>query len=399
MFKVLLRLFIGLTTLFFVLSSNSKESLEANGQLRFYSNHRNWDSSDHDTQGYSFGGKLHIQAQLFYGLSLGNTFFVANDFGFNPESSLNVTAELPGNDVEVLGESYLTFDRGQYGFAAGRQVIDTPFANASEHFMIPIAFHAYSAFYKFSESTKLRLLFLDRIKDRQSDKFVNLGEFATKRFKDTHLNSEGVYVFSVEHRKDNYDIDFWGYRFSDMMDFLFLQGGYNFNKETSLFFQAAKQSSQGEGILDKDDKKIDASLYGFKIAHKWNDFKPSLAFVHVPKKDSALKNGALVSPFTFFTSPVFTNSFMSGMENVDSGSSLKARLDYSLSKKTTLALEYSQFQFTSDKTDRQEIDVDVHHKFSGNYDGLSLKVRTASVKTQENSVGVDALRMQLQYLF
>src|SRR5690606_3727087 len=114
----------------------------------------------------------------------------------------------------------------------------------------------------------------------------------------------------------------------------------------------------------------------------------TLSYNYVAEQSNAFLNGAVLAPYSFSTSPLFTNNMLETFENLDAGDAGKIAVAYALSNSLTLVASHARFDLRQ-VADRNATDVDVTYQFSGNLQGLSLRWRveavTADVETVEQT--------------
>ncbi|MFT7823180.1 MAG: OprD family outer membrane porin [Sulfurimonas sp.] len=113
---------------------------EVNGYIR--AGYQNTDiAGDTDYTDTALGGKLHIETASWNGISAGASFYTTNVAG-NDEREGIPFFDADNDSYSILGEAYL---KGQWGntlVKAGRQEIDTPFADTDDIGMVPNTFEA-----------------------------------------------------------------------------------------------------------------------------------------------------------------------------------------------------------------------------------------------------------------
>ena len=126
---------------------------------------------------FNLGGKIHGDYQFAKTpWSLGASFFGAEPFngngtspGFNPR----IDNSLPGNEIAVLGEGYLQYKNKYATGQIGREIINTPWANASDSRMTPSSFQGAWLAGNVSPTLTLAGYYMTRFRARTTSGFYN----------------------------------------------------------------------------------------------------------------------------------------------------------------------------------------------------------------------------------
>jgi hypothetical protein len=79
-------------------------------------------------------------------------------------------------------------------------------------------------------------------------------------------------------------------------------------------FQYGNQFDVGDKLLGT----VNAQVFGANLGFGWKDFKLAYAFNYLPKKSGTFRNGGFLSPYSFATDALYTNSLDGGMTLKDS---------------------------------------------------------------------------------
>ncbi len=274
------------------------------GNIRAYYNTREYEARP-DEAAFSLGGALRAETGSTGLFSLGVGFYTAQDLNTNDDDPMKVNGRL-GSELEVLGEAYVKISSAGHTANLGRQRIETPFANSGDAFIIPFAFEGWS--YQFEKSDKLDIEvdYINAIKNRNSDDFVDVGVWTSNRFgiAETQTTSGAVNV-GVTYKGDDHKVEAWGSRFSEFYDQLYLRADYTLggSEEFKPFvgLQYGSQKDSGDALVGD----VSSSIYGIQAGAAMGRFKLTLGFNMVPDQDDNYRNGAFLSPYTFSTSPLF----------------------------------------------------------------------------------------------
>jgi hypothetical protein len=366
------------------------------GQLRIYDNVQAFQQGS-DKYGTAFGGRLAFEtnAQSLLGFSAGFAYYTSNDLSTNHDDPAARTQFTPTVDIDILGEAYLRWSGFNSVVTAGRQLITTPFLNPSDAFMIPITYSGYSVINKSIQNVTLQAYNITEVKSRQADAFADMSRFAAARVGGTSKNTAGDNVFGAVFDREGTKAQAWEYLFTDLFNLTFLEAEHGRAMGDAKVYGSAHfgmQNDQGEKLLGE----VDTQLYGVKVGVRSGGADFSLAGEQVA-------GGRFLSPYTFFTDALYTNSMITGMSNVEAGNGWKAMLTYDFTEHFWGKISHSRFDFAADK-DFSESDLDLRYTFAkeSDFTGLSLLGRVGYRDGSNNPAGYTDLieyRAQVQYLF
>lgn len=132
-----------------------------------------------DATAFNFGGELHGQLSIPHtAFSLGATYFGAYPFGANPQGPLKnvgynpeVDNTLPGYALNLFGESYLQYKTPGTFFQTGHEVINTPWANASDSRIAPESFQGTLVNGNVTPDLNLGVMYMARFRTRVTSAF------------------------------------------------------------------------------------------------------------------------------------------------------------------------------------------------------------------------------------
>lgn len=367
------------------------------GNIRSYYFTRDFENRE-DEAAFSLGGALRAESGSIGFMKVGLGYYTAQDMGTNPDDPAKVNGRL-GSDLEVLGEAFVKFTALDSDLTVGRQLINTPWANAGDAFMIPFTFQATSFINKSIEGLTFEIDYLSEIKNRNSEEFVNVGHWTSKRYGVAPSTStSGTMNMGAKYSTKSITLEAWLTRVSEFFDTGYVNGNYNFNVGGSITpfvgVQYAQQKDSGDSLLGE----VDSTLYGIQAGSGFGKFKATLGFNSVAEQTSAFKNGAFLAPYSYATSPLFTNNMLETFENVDSGDAGKITFNYSPFSSLAMKLSYADFNFDN-VVDRNATDVDITYSFDGYWKGLSFRWRVEVVDSDSDAVSQTNHRFMLQYAF
>jgi hypothetical protein len=350
-----------------------------------------------DQTAFSLGGALRAETGPIGWAKLGVGYYTAQDLDTNNSDPAKVDGRM-GSDLEVLGEAYIALSGADNTLTVGRQKISTPFANPGDAFIIPVTFEGTSFTNKSITNLTLQAHYLTAIKNRNSDEFIDVGNYSTARYGVGTQETAGTIILGASYKGEGLGLQAWYYQFSDLFDTTYLQTNYTFTgTETIKPFvaaQVATQSDSGEKLLGT----VDSTLWGVQGGISMGKAKVTLGYNSIVEEINAFKNGAFLAPYNFSTSPLFTNNMLSTVENVNAVDAAKLTFNYSFPD-IKLKLSYATFDFKNNVADRDEIDADVTYALDQYAPGLSVRWRFALVTSDTKSVETTNNRFQLQYAY
>ena len=365
------------------------------GNFRSYFNTRDYDVKT-DESALSVGGALRVNTGSINGFNLGLGFYAAQDLGTNSSDAAKVNKRL-GSELEVLGEAYVNYTAGDTSVTVGRQKLNTPFANSGDAFIIPFSFEGTSIVYKGISNVILEVDYINSIKNRNSSTFTDVGAWTANRFSAESSDSDSTIILGGTYTKDALKVQAWYYDFDNMFNSTYLQANYALSAVGSTKpFVAVQYGTQGESG-DEILGEIKSSLLGIRAGIWFAQSKLTLAYNTVSEESGAFKSGAFLAPYSYSTSPLFTNNMLQTFENVDSGDAVKVTFNHSFAK-VKLKASYAEFDFDT-STDREAIDFDLTYDMSGYSKGLTLRYRIEVVTSGVKSVEQINQRFQMQYRF
>jgi hypothetical protein len=367
------------------------------GNFRSYFNTRDYDVKT-DESALSVGGALRVNTGSINGFNLGLGFYAAQDLGTNSSDAAKVNKRL-GSELEVLGEAYVNYTAGDTSVTVGRQKLNTPFANSGDAFIIPFSFEGTSIVYKGISNVILEVDYINSIKNRNSSTFTDVGTWTANRFsaESSDSDSDSTIILGGTYTKDALKVQVWYYDFDNMFNSTYLQANYALSAVGSTKpFVAVQYGTQGESG-DEILGEIKSSLLGIQAGVGFAQSKLTLAYNTVSENSGAFKSGAFLAPYSYSTSPLFTNNMLQTFENVDSGDAVKVTFNHSFAK-VKLKASYAEFDFDT-STDREAIDFDLTYDMSGYSKGLTLRYRIEVVTSDVKSVEQINQRFQMQYRF
>ncbi len=291
------------------------------GDIRVYDFSRNYAGSTlTNLHSFSAGGKLKAETGSLNGFSAGAAFYFAHDVGLNNYDQnnkyLNPLLMGTSRGLDVLGEAYLQY-KGPWLLArAGNQVIDNPWINPSDGFMIPNLYQGVTFSVSPSKALELHADRILRFKNRTVSSFQASNLFELPYDNPRYNGADnGTIDFGASYELDRAKAQVWYYDFYDFAKMTYVEGGYKFSSidyEPFANFQYMKEKGSGAQFLGA----VDSTVYGMRLGLTLPDGEAYFAYDKVPYNSvSGISNGNLLSPYTqvYNTDPLYTTVMNYGL--------------------------------------------------------------------------------------
>ena len=391
-------------------ADESQDFFNFSGDIRAYSFTRDYTKSSlTDLHSTSLGGKLKAETanQDGFGAALGVYF--AQDLGFNNHTQnnkyINPLLMGTGYGIYTPGEAYVQYRKPEFLARLGNQVIDNPWINPSDGFMIPNLYRAGLVDAYPVDGLKLEGERIAGFKNRTVSGFQDSNLFALPYDNPKFLGTDsGSSAVGAAYKNDIANANIWLYRFNDFAQMAWLQGGYKVSMsgfEPFVDFQYMRETGDGAQLLGP----VDSRAYGAKLGAggKWGNV--FFAYNKVPVNFVAgVSNGNLLSPYTqvYNTDPLYTTVMNYGL--VSSRGAGHAWMVGANSKwlngKLDTGLTFSRYDTAPYVANADAVMLDVAYHLDGKLKGVTLRDRLGyeqGLKIWGNTY-VDN-RIMLQYAF
>ena len=185
------------------------------------------------TSTLALGGSLGIETSPVNGVSLGATFYTTNAlFGKNSEG---LFLDSNKKSYSLMGEAYIQANLGKTFIKAGRQLIDTPYADSDDVGMVPNTFEGIILVNQNIKDTTVTLASLDKWSGVDSD--------IPEKFNELQSSGDALLMASVIYEGiDNTTLQAWHYHLDDK-NFNYLEAGYE-NEQFNLAIQYTDQDNE-----------------------------------------------------------------------------------------------------------------------------------------------------------
>lgn len=297
-----------------------------------------------DQNALSLGGKLKAQTGNWDGVSAAIALYYAYDIGgnnytYNNKPYYNVNYGYPylnpflmgaHRTLDTLGEAWLQYQNSVFSVRGGRELIDNPWVNSSDGFMIPNIYQGASLQVTPTPELTLNLDRVNEYKNRTTADFNQntLDVLPYDKLID-YGNTGGTFDAGATWKTDQAHLSAWLYDFNNMANMGYLEGGYRFPEAQQVFFANGQYVREvGTGVIGS----VNADIYGIKTGM---DLDHQLGSVFVAYNASANNtvnslsatpvstvsgivpstNGNFYSPYTqiYNTDPLYTTVMNYGL--------------------------------------------------------------------------------------
>ena len=355
-----------------------------------------------DMHSLSLGGKLLATTGWWDGFQAGTALYSAWDIGGNNYAwtsnklyaanygypYLNNLLMGTHHTLDMLGEAWLKYQGKQWSAQGGRILVDNPWVNPSDGFMIPNLYQGVSLQVHPNEAFTLSADRVTEYKNRTTTSFdqATIAALPYDKLVDTGI-MHGTMDTGLQLKNRQADIQAWWYNFYDLASMAYLEGGIHpAPEQLPVFLRMQYAHETGNGQIGQ----VDATIWGAKtgialpghnanIFLAWNQMVSSRAEAISANISNPVSNGNFFSPYTqiYNTDPLYTTVMNYGLVSARApghawliGATLHpfgAALD--------IMPTYSQYLTAPVVADGTAWMIDVAWHASGRFAGLSIRNR------------------------
>ena len=274
------------------------------------------DSDKKTSSTLALGGSLGIKTAPISGVQVGATFYTTNAlFGKDNESMF---LDSNSDSYSIIGEAYIEANLGKTNLKAGRQILNTPYADSDDIGMVPNTFEGVTIVNQDIQDTTVVLARLN--------KWSGVDSKEPESFTDLQISGDALLtVGTIYEGIENTTLQAWHYKLDDA-NFNYVEAGY----ETEQFNLAVQYSDQ-----DNSNR-----IYGAAAGVSFKDLTLSTAY---NKVDGEVING-------FGGGPFFSSSEDHTVAEVIDQEAFLLGAEYSINE-ITLALTHVDFEIGENETD------------------------------------------------
>ncbi len=241
-----------------------------------------------DASDLALGGKLHVETTAWNGLSAGASFYTTHAIGSHDGAGF-FFFDANNESYDILGESYLQAQYGNTIFKAGRQEIDTPYADTDDIGMVPNTFEAYGLTNTDLSDTKLIAAYIS--------KMAGVDAEIPENFTDIGMD-KGISVLGIVYEGfENLVLQGWYYDIGDSAGdraFSYFDATYS-GKVSDIGYEIAAQYSTQESF--EGDMDGNANIYGIAGTLGFKSIGISIGAAYNRTNGTAASDGFGGGPF------------------------------------------------------------------------------------------------------
>jgi hypothetical protein len=379
------------------LKSAFKEA-EISGQFRLQRFERDYDART-DREDIAAGGMFYYRTAPLSGVSLGFAFYTGQGMGLNDSDKdvyglLNKDEAGNHDSFVTLGESFISIEKYDSILKIGRQEQELPWINGDDNRLTPQSTQAYTFVNNSIPNLEIFVSHVTKMRGKAAENFDSMTGYAG-----LSQDNRGVTVAALAYGGiENVNLQIWNFHAYDFLNNIYFKAGYEKElrngSELSLGLQYLNQSDAGKKLGGAMDTYTVAAEVGYKI----NGFKGTFAMSTVDDQDIQYPWG-----HDFFVSTMTTDSYRAD----ETGYMVTLAYDFEKIGVPGLKAKFAHGDFDTPDTgvlaspDMTETDFDLKYKFSGDFDGLGLRVRYGIINQEEDLGGEDYndFRLYLTYDF
>ena len=351
-----------------------------------------------DMNAASLGGKLKYETPDLNGFSAAAALYYAYDIGLNNYTqnnspAFNANYNYPylnpllmgvNRTIDTLGEAYLRYKNPWLVATVGNQVIENPWVNSSDGFMIPNLYQGVSAIVTPLTGLQFEGDRVMEYKYRTEAGFDNNNISALPYDKITYLgDTAGTADIGATYKSDQYSGQAWLYDFYGFAKMVYLEGGDKFPlADFTPFTNFQYVNETGTGVIGT----VNAAVYGAKLGtylpNRWGSVYLAYnrsANNNVQSSTGSVSNGNLFSPYTqiYNTDPLYTTVMNYGLVSARAagyawlfGATLNP-----LGKSLDIIPTVSEYYTEPYVANGRAYMLDVAYHFSGSLKGLTVRNR------------------------
>jgi len=232
------------------------KSAKVSGKIRVGVINQNEDNG-FDGSNSAIGGHLKFETGEVNGFSGAAAFYLTNRVTHDNDNGVGgLFHHAEGvKSYSVLGEAYIKAHRNNTTLVAGRQQIDTPFADSDDIRMVPNLFEAYVLT---NNDVKDTTFIVAHIK-----KWAGVDAPTQSRFEDLYAAGDGTTMLAAVYNGiENSEISAWYYNIDELTDVFYVEGITEFSLNENLMLAL---SAQYANFSEDGTTGVDGNAYGLSV--------------------------------------------------------------------------------------------------------------------------------------
>ena len=265
---------------------SASDNILTSGTIRAYEFYRTngvQNAGNPNRQAFDFGGSLHFEYHRDdTPLYIATTYAGTYPFGLNgqqPENNPFVDNSLPGFALSTFDELYVGYSNPYVQAKIGNQVINTPWANASDTRIKPVAFQGASLAVAAGKGVTLLFDDMDRFESRTSSAFGRYtlltapvpGAANALLPATAEIDTSGFVMGGITYQPvKQFEVALVDYRFDDIANMLYLQAQDNIAPHwppgVTVGVQFVRESTDLQAVVGKIDNQTVGLQIGTALA-------------------------------------------------------------------------------------------------------------------------------------
>ena len=269
------------------------------------------------TYDLALGGQLKFETAPLYGVSFGAAFYTAHSLLQPDGEDFNDELSSPDQHYDLLAEAYLHYEMKGFSIRAGRQLIDTPFADSDDIRMTPHTYEAVVAGYEHGDFS-VTGGYLSEWQGPDAGQDVDFHENAD--FDDMIQGSDGAWMLGGSYSSGLLEASFWLYSVTDVVTVFYADITAPIKvSDTILLTLGAQFSAQSDKTnaetFAKTGSRMEGNLYGVTAEISVAGFTVGTAYDHASvDKEETLFGGFGGGPFFTNIDTLVANEFAAGQD-------------------------------------------------------------------------------------
>jgi len=277
------------------------------------------DPEENDTKStydLALGGQLKFETASLYGVALGAAFYTSHSLLQPDEEDFNDELSSAKQHYDLLAEAFVNYSLKGFSIRAGRQLIDTPFADGDDIRMTPNTFEAVVGAYECRDFSVTG----GYLSEWQGP---DAGYHHDADFDDMVPGSDGTWMLGGGYGSDLFEAGFWYYGVVDVVNVFYgdiiIPLALGESMALTLGAQIALQSdSTNDETYAEIGSRVEGNLYGVMAEFSIAGITAVIAYDHASVDEGeALFGGFGGGPFFTNIDTLVANEFAAG-QNADS---------------------------------------------------------------------------------
>ena len=265
------------------------------------------------TYDLALGGQLKFETAPLAGVSLGAAFYTSHSLLQPDDEDFNDELSSSDQHYDLLAEAYLNYELQGFTFRAGRQLIDTPFADSDDIRMTPHTFEALVAGYEWKDFS-VQAGYLSAWQG------VDAGYHDNADFADMISGSDDTWMFGLGYSSDLLETTVWYYSVADVVNAFYgeIMVPIELADDLSLTFGAQVSIQSDETDLQtyaETGARVEGSLYGVMAELSFSGITAGVAYNYASIDEGELLFGGFGGgPFFTNIDTLVANEFAAGQD-------------------------------------------------------------------------------------